>query len=200
MTSKRHIPIEPAAEALRFKRDVAALRAQPLRTGPDVWPTPACLARLLVNHVLPRLPRGRIWECAAGPGVLTRAMQSAGRRVVSTDIGTGSDFLTTPPPRGTVAVVTNPPYNSLNPFLGRICELLDGGQIEAGVLLLRWDHPMAAGRAEALMRASYVDLGCWRPVWLAASTATGRWAFAWHTWLRDRHGPPVTHYHQPSGR
>ena len=45
------------------------LRAQPERNGSDFrWPTPRCLTRALIEHVLPYLPRAPIWECAAGDG------------------------------------------------------------------------------------------------------------------------------------
>jgi hypothetical protein len=179
-----------------YRRDIA-LRTQPERDGPDVWPTPDSLTGLLTRHVLPRLPFGAIWEPAAGPGVLVDAMRGAGRTVVATDIADGTDFLTASPPHGVVALVTNGPFNKLDQFVVRALELLDTDAVQAVTLLLRWDHPMAACRADALSRAYVIDLGCWRPIWLENPTATGRWAFAWITWLHGCCGPPAAYFHRP---
>ena len=52
----------------RYWRTDAALRPQPRREGPDNWPTPSCLAAALIRDVLPELPAGPLWECAAGNG------------------------------------------------------------------------------------------------------------------------------------
>src|SRR5689334_16999212 len=67
-------------------RDLPSLRPQPTRTGPDFWATPACLIAALVKFVLPALPDGPVWECAAGDGTLAAAIRAAGRPVVATDL------------------------------------------------------------------------------------------------------------------
>jgi hypothetical protein len=67
---KRERPPEP-----RPIRDRPALRPQPGRDGPDFWPTPPCLTRAFVRHVLPALPPSPIWECAAGDGRLAKPMR-----------------------------------------------------------------------------------------------------------------------------
>jgi hypothetical protein len=55
---------------LRYK-DPAAYRPQPVREGPDFWPTlDRGLISALVYEVVPALPVGVIWEAAAGAEVL----------------------------------------------------------------------------------------------------------------------------------
>jgi hypothetical protein len=51
-------------------RDRPSLRPTPRRTGSDFWRTEPDLAAALIQHVLPTLPEGTIWECAAGDGML----------------------------------------------------------------------------------------------------------------------------------
>ena len=66
--------------------DPASLRPQPKPDPCALWPTPPCLTWALITHVLPRLPQGPIWECAAGDGRLADAMRGAGRVVHASDI------------------------------------------------------------------------------------------------------------------
>ena len=53
-----------------LNRDPAARRVTPKREDLDFWPTPLELRAALTEKVLPALPPGTIWECAAGDGVL----------------------------------------------------------------------------------------------------------------------------------
>ena len=133
----------------------AALRPQPARTGPDLWPTPWCLIRAMIDDVLSTLPPGRVWEPAAGDNQLAEAMRSAGREVVASDI-LSLNFLIDIPPGNFAAIITNPPFSLLDPFLDRALSLLDAGTTQSAVLLmrLRWDHLTAKGRTRALNRAA----------------------------------------------
>jgi hypothetical protein len=181
-----------AQSAPRWRSD-AALRPQPKRDGPDDWPTPPCLCDALLRHVVPGLPPGPIWEPAAGAGALAATMMAAGRAVLATDLP-DMNFLTDPPPApcgGLAAVVTNPPFNSLDAFTARGLHHLDAGTARALVLLWRWDHLTAASRGAALRRASAIHLCQWRPRWIADSTTGPRWSFAWITWRADHPGPPA---------
>ena len=67
------------APSIDPRRQDAALRPQPSRDGADYWPTPASLIGALIPHVLPTLPAGPVWECAAGDGRLAAAMRDARR-------------------------------------------------------------------------------------------------------------------------
>jgi hypothetical protein len=196
-----HLPTEidqpPLPILSRDYRTDIALRPQPKRLGADRWPTPVSLIDALIRHVIPTLPPGPVWECAAGPGDLATALRNAGRHVVASDLHGDSDrcidFLhDDPPAHDLAAIVTNPPFNQLDAFIVRGLHHLDRAATQALVLLLRHDAFMAAGRVDALNRASHV-LGCnWRARWIPLSTASPRWAFSWVTWRADRCGPPIT--------
>lgn len=179
--------------------DAAALRGQPSRDGPDFWPTPHSLTTALVRFVLPDLPPGPIWECAAGDGRLVKALRAVGRSVLATDLypqdgSTARDFLIAEPPQnvGQAIIITNPPFNQTDAFLTRGLALLDSGQVSGLVLLLRHDHLMAATRTSELNRASR-EVHCnWRPIWIDDSEGNPRWSFHWVTWWH--HGsrqPPL---------
>ena len=204
-------PTGPLSAAERKRRprsrDPASLRPQPKRDGPDFWPTPACLITALLRHVLPTLPRGRVWEFAAGDGRLVEPMRGAGREVIATDlhpVGPGigcCDFLHDPPPPETcgAVAVTNPPYErkTLNRFIAHGFALLDCGAITAFVLLLRLDKIMAEERVPAFNRAAALWHCSWRPIWIPGTKGNGRWSNVWCCWRRDYQGPPLTRFLQP---
>lgn len=169
----------------------AALRPQPKRDGPDHWATPECLIAALVKHILPDLPPAPVWEPAAGDGPLVRAIEAAGYPVIATDIRTGQDFLATAPPLGCGSLITNPPFNQLNSFLGRAVSLLAApdNHLLVAVLLLRWDALTAQNRPAILRRACRIYVCTWRPRWIAESTTSPRWSFCWAVWLRGHAGP-----------
>src|SRR5262245_19345955 len=127
--------------------DPSARRPTPKREDKDFWPTPAELRAALVRYVLPQVPAGPIWECAAGDGVLADALFQAGRDVIMSDIDPQRrgilriDFLTDDPPpatRGSI-LITNPPFNIIDKFIERALQLLDEGYLKAVVLLFRAD-------------------------------------------------------------
>jgi hypothetical protein len=184
----------------RDYRTDAALRPQPKRSGPDLWPTPRSLIEAMVVHVLPTLPPGPIWECAAGPGDLVRALENAGREVIATDLHSDCsvDFLTSAPPapHSFAAIASNGPFNQLDRFMARGVQLMDQGVAECFVLLLRHDHMMATDRVPLLNRASQI-LSCnWRARWIPGSTGCPRWTFSWFIWLADCSGPPMIRWVQ----
>ena len=155
--SRRCSTAERALDMSARSRDPAALRAQPKRNGSDFWPTPRCLTRALIEHVLPDLPRAPIWECAAGDGRVAESMRTAGYSVFASDIeprGEGierRDFLRNEPPHLGLIAVTNSPFGKhLTLFITRGLRLLDQGHIEGLVLLVRHDALMAQERVDAL--------------------------------------------------
>jgi hypothetical protein len=184
------------------RRDPAALRPQPMRDGADFWPTPRCLSDALVHHVLPSLPPGPVWECAAGDGRLVAAMRAAGRTVFASDlmpVAAGiqrHDFLLEAPPDSAhgAVIATNPPYNQLDEFVRHGLALLDRGVATALVLLLRCDALTAGGRAAVLNRASAQWTCCWRPVWVPGTKGGGRWSNVWIVWHAGGAGPAAAHY------
>jgi hypothetical protein len=72
---------------LLTKGDRAPLRTpKPRPEDTEFWPTPPDLRAALVRYVIPGLPSGPIWECAAGDGVLGDDIAAAGREVLMSDI------------------------------------------------------------------------------------------------------------------
>ena len=181
-----------------MSRDPAALRAQPKRNGRDFWPTPPCLTRALIEHVLPDLPRAPIWECAAGDGRVAEYMRAAGYSVFASDIEPRGDsierrdFLRDEPPCLGLIAVTNSPFGKhLTLFMTRGLQLLDLGRIEGLVLLVRHDALMAEERVDALNRAASVLHCNWRAVWIEGSSGNPRWTCSWLTWLPGHTGRPT---------
>jgi hypothetical protein len=94
----------------------------------------------LTRHVLPLLPKGPIWEPAAGNGALVDALVRAGRHVVATDIDPQRhdiarlDFLNDelPPATRGAILATNPPFRLTDRFLERALGLLDAGDGRVG--------------------------------------------------------------------
>lgn len=75
-----------------------------------------------VEPLLPFLkPQWTIWEPACGEGLLQRALEAAGRRVVGTDYLTGHDFFDHI--EESDVVVTNPPYSIKYDWLERCYQL-----------------------------------------------------------------------------
>jgi hypothetical protein len=172
--------------------DPAAQRGQPLRDGPDFWPTPDSLIRAAVEHMKPALPRGPIWECACGDGRLGRGI---GADVMTDkypqDGSDPLDFLVDDPPVPGLIAFTNQPFNAADEFLARGLALLDARLIQGLVLLLRHDHFMASGKVEALNRAT-LEVHCnWRPTWIPDTEGSPRWAFAWVCWGASKRLPPL---------
>jgi hypothetical protein len=185
------------AEEKDEERDPNARRPQPKRSGRDLWPTPASLIETVTLHVLPVLPDGAIWECAAGDGRLAEAIREAGRDTYASDIFPRRgiekrDFLADDAIKDTI-VLTNPPYNMTDRFIDHGLELMDDGTIKGLVLLLRHDHLQAGGRIEAFNRAS-LEVHCnWRPTWIVGTEAKSpRWSFHWIIWASGlRRRPPL---------
>jgi hypothetical protein len=181
-------------------RDPAALRPQSKPDPCHLWPTPPCLTWALVTRVLPYLPPGPVWECAAGDGRLADAMRAAGRIVLASDILPRGpdiecrDFLHEDPPQLGLIAVTNSPFaKHLTRFMRRGLQLLDLGQIAGLVLLMRHDAFQAAERVYMVNRAVWREHCVWRAVWIEGSRGNPRWTCEWVTWLPGRTGPPRTH-------
>jgi hypothetical protein len=182
--------------------DPAARRREPRREDLDFWPTPPCLTAAMVQHVLPLLRPGPIWECAAGDGHLVEALTAAGRDVIASDIQRQRrdflqlDFLNDQPPpetQGTIAI-TNPPFAGsglLDPFLDRALALLDSGHLAGVVLLQRADSGGTDGRVAIFNRDAFEVTCCWRSRWIPGTRGQPRWWFSWFVWLPGRPGPPV---------
>lgn len=165
--------------------DPNMLRPQPSREGqPDAWMTPPDLVMALIRHVLPELPRATVWDPAMGDGVMLRAINQAGYKTFGTDafaVADPVDFLTHIPTSKPV-LVTNPPFNALDEWIGHAVGLLHAGHLKGVALLLRGDHLGAARRAWHLNRASKLYVCAWRPRWIKGTTTSPRFWFTWVVW------------------
>jgi hypothetical protein len=189
------------ARLIRNRYPLAA-RPQRAHTQTNWSPPPPCLTRALLSWVIPILPRGTIWEAAAGDGRLAQSLRTTGRKVIATDLDPRGinvrlhDFIREPPPAGTdgTIIVTNPPYEQrrFDLFVGRALTLLDAAQVTAVALLLRGDKLMAASRTDALNRASHLLMCNWRVRLMADGNP--RWSFTWVIWRAGHNGPPTIEF------
>jgi len=88
-------------------------------SGPDFFPTPEWATRALLDN---EEFVGAIWEPACGDGAMARVLAETGSHVVATDLydrgygEAGVDFLTAD--RAADNIITNPPYNAAEGFVG----------------------------------------------------------------------------------
>lgn len=144
----------PAARfAVRLGRDALSERAD------DFYETPACATRALLRvETLPAV----VWEPACGRGAISREIEAAGRRVVSTDLVSrgfgqgGVDFLMEHrSPESVDAIVTNPPFKLADQFVRHALTLAP-----RVIMLLRWAYAEGAGRSDIIdNHLSHVWLG-----------------------------------------
>lgn len=156
--------------------------------GPDFFPTPPWATHALIDN---ERFEGDIWECACGDGSMSRVLALTGQKVRSSDLHNrgfgeeGVDFLAT----GQMAdnVVTNPPYNSAEGFVGAGIKLAR----RKFALLLRLAFLEGANRANTIFSQSPPSR-----VWVFSERITfypagaevkgsGTTAYAWFVWDRE---------------
>lgn len=156
--------------------------------GPDFFPTPSWATHALLDN---ESFKGDVWECACGDGSMSRVLETANKRVRSSDLfdrGYGEhsiDFLEARKPVDNV--VTNPPYNAAEGFV-RV-----GTQIarKKFALLLRLAFLEGANRANTIFATTPPSR-----VWVfseritfypagAVQKGTGTTAYAWFVWDKE---------------
>jgi hypothetical protein len=146
-----------------------------------------------------------IWEPACGPGVIVRALRSAGHQVYATDLVdysspdqdcSGWDFLLERQlPIGVQAIVTNPPFKNAGEFVGRALELCP-----KVIMLLRLAFLESDRRTPILDTGHLARVHVFRkrlPMmhrhgWEGKNSNSGM-AFAWFVWDRNHSGPTELH-------
>jgi hypothetical protein len=158
----------------------------------DLYETPEWVTLALMPH----LPKGQwsIWEPAAGSGKMVRALCLCGYSVTGSDIEDGKDFLLTPMPGHTHAIVTNPPYALADEFIDRAMTLAKASFF---AMLLRTDFDHAKTRrpyfADCSIFAKKVVLTR-RIQWFEDSKGSPSFNHAWFIWDRDHRGAPTLAY------
>lgn len=164
------------------------------REKDDFYPTPpeATDALLSVETFA-----GPIWEPACGDGAISRVLETAGHKVISTDLvdrGYGEprvDFLMEWAARAP-NIVTNPPFKMVAPFMRKALAL----STDKVAFLLR------LACLEGMERGEIYETSPLARVWVfrrrltmrrgnyETSEAGGMLAFAWFVWDRAHEGSP----------
>ena len=192
-------------------RRIVSQTARAFRTGPRIaphraafefYPTPPEATRALLSV---ESFDDDIWEPACGEGHISRVLEAAGHRVLSTDLATcwgfgqgGRDFLreTTPLARH---IVTNPPYGRglADAFVAHALKLArqTGGTVAMLLAIQSLAHPLRhvfwTGNPPAVIYA-LDECQCWPygdPT--RATTAIGRQRYVWVVWKPGHVGPTV---------
>jgi hypothetical protein len=168
--------------------------------GFDSYQTPAVAisALLRVEHI-----PAKVWEPAAGRGVIVRVLEAHGHAVIASDIFDYGfpltfcrDFLLeTELPAGVEMILTNPPFNVVEPFIERALELCP-----SVVMLLRLAFLESERRCRLLENRGLARVHVFRkrlPMmhrdgWEGKKGNSGM-AFAWFVWDRAHVGPATIH-------
>jgi hypothetical protein len=156
--------------------------------GPDYFPTPAWATFALLDN---ENFKGETWECACGDGAMSKVLESACKKVSSSDLfdrgygDHGIDF--TASSRQVQNIITNPPYNSAEQFV-------DAGLKQSKnkfALLLRLAFLEGANRSRTIF-ALHPPARVWvfseRITFYPAGAerkGSGTTAYAWYVWDKD---------------
>ncbi|MDE3238355.1 MAG: hypothetical protein KGN33_05300 [Paracoccaceae bacterium] len=160
-------------------------------SGPDFFPTPPWATFALIDN---EVFSGNIWECACGNGAMSRVLEETGQNVRSSDLydrgfgESGIDFLKTD--QRSDNIVTNPPYNAAEGFVGAG---LAAAQRKFA-LLLRLAFLEGANRQRSIFSLTPPSR-----VWVFSERITfypagaevkgsGTTAYAWFVWDKDSSG------------
>jgi hypothetical protein len=156
--------------------------------GPDFFPTPAWATYALIEN---EKLRGDTWECACGDGAMSAVLETACKRVISSDLydrgygDVGIDFIDSK--RKADNIITNPPYNCAEAFVRTGARQAK----QKFALLLRLAFLEGANRANTIFSKSPPAR-----VWVfseritfypkgAQRKGTGTTAYAWFVWDKD---------------
>jgi len=168
--------------------------------GPDFYPTPRWATSALIDN---EPFQGDIWECACGDGAMSEVLEETGSQISSSDLydrgfgEIGIDFLKAR--RRHDNIITNPPYNSAEGFVGS--GLRNAKRKFA--LLLRLAFLESAHRANTIFHQTPPSR-----VWVfseritfymkgATIAGSGTTAYAWFVWDKDHVGPTELAWFKP---
>ena len=165
--------------------------------GLDLYETPSVAVEALLR--VEQLPHC-IWEPAAGKGAIVRVLRNHGHAVIASDIYDYGglhfvgDFLTQErTPVGCECILTNPPFQWVEPFVARALELSP-----LVVMLLRLAFLESERRCNILEGRGLARVHVFRkrlPMmhrdqWAGRKANSGM-AFGWFIWDRAHIGPTV---------
>jgi hypothetical protein len=166
--------------------------------GLDLYQTPAVAVKALLRAE--RIPHSVLEPCA-GRGAVARVLRDHGHAVICNDIvdygfplHTVGDFLaTTAMPAGCDCILTNPPFNIVEPFVAHALELSP-----LVIMLLRLAFLESERRCGILEDRGLARIHVFRkrlPMmhrdqW-ARKNANSGMAFGWFVWDRNHTGPTV---------
>jgi hypothetical protein len=174
----------------------------------DAYFTPAWVTEALLSKV--DLPSHVVWEPAAGRGDMVAVLKRAGFLVYATDIigpdlgcieATKRDFLEADIDWSADSIITNPPFDQIEPFIRKALELTRPGQHRVGsgglvAILARHEFDCAAGRNDLFTRSPFARkvVLTKRPKWVEVHTASPRFTYAWFVWDWRHRGEPTVTY------
>jgi len=182
-------------ESVKKAQSIVGTNKDGGRPEDDFYPTPrpATTAMLNVEKF-----NGTIWECACGKGSMSKALESRGYEVFSTDkylkdYGAHLDFMLAGDLLGN-NIVTNPPFKLFNQFVERASAL----KPEKFAFFGKLSVLEGSERSEILERTHLTRVWVFRNrVTLvrngidAKEGAGGMIAFAWFVWERGYSGRPM---------
>lgn len=177
-------------------------RAPLAERGDDLYQTPPEAVTALLNAE--RLPH-HIWEPACGPGAIVRVLRDHGHQVLATDLVDYAspdqdharwDFLSELRlPDGIEAIVTNPPFKNVEPFVANALRLCPKVIMLLRLAFLESDRrrPILDGGSLARVHVFRKRLPMMhREGWEGRKGNSGM-AFAWFVWDSAHRGPTELH-------
>jgi hypothetical protein len=173
------------------------------RNAADAYWTPEWCVDVLLKHVSWINSKVYpVWEPACGTGNICRALLRNGYSYIATDLHShgfgapGLDFFSTPLPGKISAIITNPPYEFSDEFVGRAIDLMIpvGGMV---AMLLRNEWDSASSRTRLLDRLTLKLVLTKRPRWSTDDKASPRHNFAWFVWDFSQYSSPRIAWDKP---
>lgn len=133
------------------------------RSNYDFYPTPADVTEALLKQLSGPLSLGlfnTIWEPAAGSGSISKVLEEHGRKVISTDIQSGHDFLKDDAPAEYDMIITNPPFSLADQFIRKAYSY---GKPFAFLLKCQFFHAKKRYKLFEECRPSLIFPLTWRP-------------------------------------
>lgn len=170
--------------------------------GDDLYETPAVAVEALLRvEMLPVC----LWEPACGPGSIARTLRAAGHTVLATDLvdyvspdqnHAGWDFLMEQSlPPGIEAIVTNPPFKNVEPFVAKALDLCPRVIMLLRLTFLESERrrPLLDGGSLACVHVFRKRLPMMHRAGWEGRKANSGMAFAWFVWDRSHSGPTELH-------